>query len=77
MNIIKKRRIKLNITQRHLAIFCNVQQSYISQLEKFKKAPSVGFTLLLGKKLHICPLLILENYVCRKCSFKKSCKCKF
>ena len=77
MNVIKKRRIENNITQRNLAIFCNVKQSYISQLEKFKKYPSVGITMLLSKKLHICPLLILENYVCRKCSCRKNCKCKF
>ena len=73
MNIIKKSRSKLNITQKTLAIKCRVDQSYICKLEKFSQTPSINLTLLIGKKLHVCPSFILKQYICKKCMYRNNC----
>ena len=66
LNIIKKNRYKLKLTQKQVAQKCNVKQHYISQLENFKKVPSINMIMKLSKTLNINPISIFEEFYCKQ-----------
>ncbi|MBE1306144.1 helix-turn-helix transcriptional regulator [Clostridium botulinum] len=73
MNIVKNARKKLKFTQKKLAIKCGTRQSYISEIEHYKRIPSKKLLLKLSKNLKLCPLLIMHEYLCRDCEIKEEC----
>ncbi|WP_049043236.1 helix-turn-helix domain-containing protein [Clostridium sporogenes] len=74
MNIVKNARKKLKLTQKKLAIKCQTRQSYISEIENYKKIPSKKLLLKISNNLKLCPLLILQEYLCKDCEIKGQCK---
>lgn len=66
INIIKKNRYKLRLSQRELATQCNVTQSLISRVENNRRPPSATMIIKLGDILGINPVIIFEEYYCKK-----------
>ena len=75
MSVIKIYRRRKKMTQKVLAQKCNVKQNYISQLENFKKVPTLNLINKLAKKLDICPIIIFINFYCNGCKHKDNCNC--
>lgn len=62
-DIIKDGREKLGISQRELARRINIDNSYISRIEKGQEKPSINFILKISKELNLDSIqLILMNY---------------
>lgn len=59
-----------NISQNKLATLLNLSQSYISKIESFKRIPKIKLFFLIAIKLHICPKLLIDEYVCELCKLK-------
>ena len=72
-NLIKYYRKKNRLTQKELAIKCNVKQSYISQLENNLIIPSIPMIIKISKVFNICPIKLSKDLFCYNCSFKKYC----
>lgn len=74
---IKIYRIKKGLTQKQLAIKCNLSQSHISALENNLESPTIKTLESISKALNICIFELLEH----KCSIKctktkdKACSC--
>lgn len=66
MSVIKIYRRRKKMTQKVLAQKCNVKQNYISQLENFKKVPSINMIMKLSKTLNINPISIFEEFYCKQ-----------
>ena len=66
LNIIKKNRYKLNLTQKQVAIKCNVKQSYISEIETNSRKPSANMIIKLSDILDISPIVIFQEFYCDK-----------
>ncbi|EHN15878.1 helix-turn-helix domain-containing protein [Clostridium sporogenes] len=73
MNIVKTARKKLKLTQKRLAIKCGTRQSYISEIENYKRIPSKKLLLKISNNLKLCPLLVLQQYLCKDCKIKEEC----
>ncbi|AUN08936.1 helix-turn-helix domain-containing protein [Clostridium botulinum] len=73
LNIVENGRKRLKITQERLAIKCNTRQSYISEIENYKRIPSKKLLLKLSKNLNLCPILILQECLCIDCKIKEGC----
>lgn len=60
-NVIKRQRQKLSISQEKLAELAELHRTYISQLERGLKSPSLGALFSIASALQTQPhLLILE-----------------
>ncbi|EJO5349408.1 helix-turn-helix transcriptional regulator [Clostridium botulinum] len=73
MNIVENARRKLKLTQKKLSIKCGTRQSYISEIENYKRIPSKKLLLKISNNLKLCPLLILQEYLCKDCKIKGKC----
>jgi len=73
LNIVKSKRKKLKLTQKSLSIKCETKQSYISQIENYKKMPGSKLLLKISNNLKLCPLVILQEYLCKNCEIKEEC----
>lgn len=80
MNIIKRNRLRSRMTQKELARKCNIDQSYISELETYNRIPSPDMVIIISDALRICPILIFEAFYCNQsssaCVDKRCKKCK-
>ncbi|NHI49109.1 helix-turn-helix transcriptional regulator [Clostridium botulinum] len=73
LNIVENARKRLKLTQKNLAIKCRTRQSYISEIENYKRIPSKRLLLKLSKNLELCPILIMQECLCRDCKIKEGC----
>ncbi|MGV3152689.1 helix-turn-helix domain-containing protein [Sarcina ventriculi] len=75
---IKIYRKRKNLTQRQLAIKCNLTQGYISLLENNLESPTLRTLELIANALNVCILELIDlnsNIYCNKikdkcCSYK-------
>lgn len=59
--VIAELRREAEITQEALAFECDLHSTYISQIERGLKSPTVGTLFLIAKALHESPSSILER----------------
>lgn len=69
IKIYRKRR---NLTQRQLAIKCNLTQGYISLLENNLESPTLRTLELIAKALDICVLELIEYNCTINCTKLKN-----
>lgn len=59
--VLRSRRMAAGISQSHLAIQANLHRTYISQLERGLKSPTLHTLTLLSKALGISPSTLLQE----------------
>lgn len=59
--IIRERRVKLDISQEKFAELCNVHRTYISQIERGLKSISLKVLFALAENLNTYPSELLEE----------------
>ena len=57
---LREFRVKANLTQQQLADKTGVSKSHISEIENFRKEPSIKLLIHLSVILEICPCRMLE-----------------
>lgn len=61
MNILKERRVRLDLTQSRVASLAGIPQAYYSQLENGERTPSVRTAKKLGEVLHFDWWMLFEG----------------
>lgn len=73
-------RITKQISQSKMAEMINISQSHLSKIENFQRIPRINFFYDIGYNIHICPRLLIDEYICMGYQiFKNDCnlECKF
>lgn len=72
-NQVRILRQRNRLTQKQLAFRCGVKQSTISRIENNDYIPSTNLIYRLAYSLKVCPTLILNLFICKKCPFSRIC----
>ena len=60
-DVIRSRREKLNLSQEDLALECGLHRTYISQLERGQKSPTLRALIMIAKALRIEPAELVKQ----------------
>lgn len=64
--MLKKFRLKNNLTQKELANMLNISRSYLCELEHKVNVPSYDVLIRISNILEICPIQLLSYYSSEK-----------
>ncbi|MBI5714644.1 MAG: helix-turn-helix transcriptional regulator [Chloroflexi bacterium] len=59
-NVIRSRREEIGISQEDLALECDLHRTYISQLERGQKSPTLRVIFVIAKALKMTPARLVE-----------------
>lgn len=59
-NAIRSRREEMGISQEDLALECDLHRTYISQLERGQKSPTLRVIFVIAKALKMTPARLVE-----------------
>lgn len=59
--VLRKHRIKANMSQEQLALLCDLDRTYIGLLERAKRQPTLTTVFTISKQLNVCPNVLIKE----------------